>query len=164
MDSKSVEQIVKKAVAVIRAQSEPIDDMSLELAERVCNRVMKKAEEIGVLAVVAISNKGANPVLVKCMDNSYIASYDIALNKAYTCAALKMDTTVLKELAQPGKDLYGIQFTNAGKIVIFGGGNVLKVGSKVVGGLGVSGGSEEQDTFLSAFGAEVFAEEVEKCL
>ncbi len=164
MDSNSVKQIVEKTLAVVNAQNNLIEDMSLALAEKVCSRVIEKSKEIGVRAVVAISNKGANPVLVKCMDDSYIASYDIAVNKAYTCAALKMNTTVLKELAQPGKELYGIQFTNGGKIVIFGGGNVLKVGSAVVGGLGVSGGSEEQDTFLSEYGAKVFAEEVEKCL
>jgi len=91
------------------------------------------------------------------MDDSYIASYDVALNKAYTVVALKMPTTTLKELAAPGGSLYGIQFTNGGKIVIFGGGVPLynKAG-KIIGGLGVSGGSEGQDTALAEFGGEVF--------
>ena len=52
--------------------------------------------------------------------------------------------------------MYGIQHTNGGKIVIFGGGDPLKIGNKIIGGLGVSGGSEEQDTFLSAYGRDYF--------
>ena len=115
-----------------------------------------KAKEIGVNAVVAVSNSGARPVLVECMDDSYIASYDVAFQKAYTVVALKMSTTELKKLSQPGGSLYGIQFTNNGQIVIFGGGVPLIANGKIIGGLGVSGGSEEQDTFLAEYGGSIF--------
>ena len=94
------------------------------------------------------------------MDDSYIASYDIALNKAYTSVAVKMPTTTLKALSQPEKDLYGIQFTNQGQIVIFGGGVPLAIGDQIIGGLGVSGGSEEQDIYLAEYGKKVFEEEL----
>jgi uncharacterized protein GlcG (DUF336 family) len=68
-----------------------------------------------------------------------------------------MSTITLKPLAQPGASLYGIQFTNGGKIVIFGGGDPLtSADGTIVGGLGVSGGSEEQDTALSAYGKRYF--------
>ncbi|MBO5232297.1 MAG: heme-binding protein [Clostridia bacterium] len=132
-------------------------DMTLDLALTLTEKVKAKAKEMGVNAVVAVSNSAGNPVTVQCMDDSYIASYDVALNKAYTVVALKMPTTTLKELATPGGSLYGIQFTNGGKIVIFGGGVPLynKAG-KIIGGLGVSGGSEGQDTALAEFGGEVF--------
>jgi uncharacterized protein GlcG (DUF336 family) len=91
------------------------------------------------------------------MDDAYLASYDVAVNKAYTVVALKMSTIALKPLAQPGASLYGIQFTNGGKIVIFGGGDPLTAkDGKILGGLGVSGGSEEQDTALSAYGKRYF--------
>lgn len=132
-------------------------DMTLDLALTLTEKVKAKAKEMGVNAVVAVSNSAGNPVSVQCMDDSYIASYDVAFNKAYTVVALKMPTTTLKELAQPGGSLYGIQFTNSGKIVIFGGGVPLynKAG-KIIGGLGVSGGSEGQDTALAEFGGEVF--------
>jgi len=132
--------------------------MSLELARAYAQYVEQKASEMGVNAVVAVTNEGGNPVVVECMDDSYIASYDIALNKAFTVVALKMATKVLKPLAQPGESLYGIQFTNNGRIVIFGGGVPLygKDG-KIIGGLGVSGGSEEQDTALADFAAELNA-------
>ena len=67
-----------------------------------------------------------------------------------------MSTKTLKPLAQPNGSLYGIQFTNGGRIVIFGGGEPLTVNGKVIGGLGVSGGSEEQDTALARLGKEFF--------
>jgi uncharacterized protein GlcG (DUF336 family) len=92
------------------------------------------------------------------MDGSFIASYDIAVNKAYTCAALKMSTIQLKELAQPGGSLYGIQHTNEGRIVIFGGGIPITVHGNVIGGLGVSGGTEAQDTALAAYGEKLIKE------
>ena len=71
--------------------------------------------------------------------------------------ALKMSTSKLATLAVPGAPLYGIQFTNQGKIVIFGGGEpLLNSKGEIIGGLGVSGGSEAQDTALAAYGKEIF--------
>jgi len=134
--------------------------ISLELAKKLAQKIEEEALRIGVKAVVAISDAGARPVLIECMDDSYIASYDIALNKAYTSVALKMPTKKLKDLAKPGDPLYGIQYTNDGKIIIFGGGVPLLSGDNIIGGLGVSGGSEEQDTYLADYGAKVFSEEL----
>lgn len=157
--SKVVESVVREIVSEKKAKS---DKMSLSLAQKLAEAVEKEALRIGVNAVVAVSNEGARPVLVHSMDDAYIASYDIALNKAYTVVALKMSTAKLKTLSQPERDLYGIQFTNNGQIVIFGGGEPLSYNGKVIGGLGVSGGSEEQDTYLAAFGKEYFAKNLVK--
>ncbi len=151
--SKIVESVVKQVVSENKPEKGKI---TLSLAKKLAEKIELKAEEIGVRAVVAVANEGARPILVESMDGAYIASYDIALNKAYTVTALKMNTSALKELSQPGQPLYGIQFTNSGQIVIFGGGEPLKINGNVVGGLGVSGGSEEQDTYLAAYGKEVF--------
>ena len=135
------------------------DSITLKQANTLIDAVIKRAEEMGVRAVVAVADRHTNPIAVQCMEDSYVASYDIAFNKAYTVTALKMPTTALKTLAAPGGDLYGIQFTNQGKIVIFGGGVPLydKAG-RIVGGLGVSGGSEAQDTELAEYGSKVFTE------
>ena len=142
--------------AVIRKMAD-VSDMTLDMALALSEAVRAKASEIGVKAVVAVSNRGANPVLVQCMDDSYIASYDIALNKAYTSVALKMPTWKLSELAKPGSSLYGIQFTNQAKIVIFGGGEPLcNRKGEIIGAIGVSGGSESEDTALAAYGKEIF--------
>ena len=143
--------------ALVHDLKDDMDDMTLEAALSLTEKVKEKAAEMGVKAVVAVANRGANPVLVQCMDDSYIASFDIALNKAYTSVALKMPTCQLSNLAKPGSPLYGIQHTNAGKIVIFGGGEpLMNKQGKVIGALGVSGGSESEDTALAAYGKEIF--------
>ncbi len=156
MDNRNISQIVEAVVKNISGNKEA--SMTLSLAKKLAEKVEAKAAEIGVNAVVAISNSGARPVLVECMDDSYIASYDVAFQKAYTVVALKMSTSKLKTLSQPGESLYGIQFTNQGQIVIFGGGVPLYCGDKIIGGLGVSGGSEEQDTYLAEYGGSIFQE------
>ncbi len=153
MNEQAMQSIVEAVVSKIK----PSKDMTLDVALMLTEKVKAKAKDMGVKAVVAISNKAAHPVLVESMDDAYIASYDIAVQKAFTVVSLKMSTSALKPLAQPGGSLYGIQFTNQGKIVIFGGGEPLKNDKgEIIGGIGVSGGSEEQDTALAAYGKEIF--------
>ena len=157
MNNKSLETLIREELARAKASVTPTDNVVLSLAKQLSAAVEEEAARIGVNAVVAISDRAARPVLVHVMEDAYIASFDVALQKAYTVVALKMSTMDLKPLAQPGGSLYGIQFTNDGQIVIFGGGEPLKAGGRVIGGLGVSGGSEEQDAALAAYGAKVFA-------
>lgn len=130
------------------------DRFDLREAVLLIEEVENKAKEMNLSVIVAVYNTAAHPIAVHCMDNAYIASFDIANNKAFTCAALKMPTSELKNLSQPGQSLYGIQFTNQGKIVIFGGGVVLMHNEEIVGALGVSGGTEEQDTMLAEYGGK----------
>ena len=154
MNENEMRDIVRRTVLAHQMQK---NEMTLSTAERITEAVMAEAKRMGVKAVVCISDGAGNPKLVKCMDDAYIASYDVAVNKAFTVVALKMSTMELKPLAQPGASLYGIQFTNGGRIVIFGGGDPLYgEGGRIIGGLGVSGGSEEQDAALSAFGRTYF--------
>ena len=151
MNENEIREIVKNTI--IASKSE----MTLNLAERVADAVIAEAGRMGIKVVVALSDAAGNPKLVKVMEDAYIASYDIAVTKAYTVVALKMPTVKLKPLAAPGGELYGIQFTNGGKIVIFGGGDpLINPKGKIIGGLGVSGGSEEQDIALSEFGRKYF--------
>lgn len=132
--------------------------MTLALARTLIEAVRREAERIGVRSVVAVCDGGGNPVSIDCADGAYYASYDIAVNKAYTSVALQMPTARLATLAAPGGSLYGIQHTNGGRIVIFGGGDPLTYRGAMIGGIGVSGGSAEQDTALSAYGATLFVE------
>lgn len=137
--------------------------MTLKVANALIEKVKAKAVSMGIPVVVAVADKSGRPVAVQCMDDAYIASYDIAVNKAFTSASLKMSTETLSTLSRPGDSLYGIQFTNEGKIVIFGGGEPLEAEGKIIGALGVSGGSAEQDTALAAYGREAL-KEVIACL
>ncbi len=129
-------------------------------AEELCKAVRKYAKAKGVNVVVAVSDAGANAVCLQREDEAYIASIDIAMNKAFTSASLKMSTKEVGEMAKPGAPLYGIQNTNNNKIVIFGGGEPLYKNGVIVGALGVSGGSAEQDTAFAEWGAEYFNKEM----
>lgn len=151
-----VKEVMEKGTAPKKPAHAPLSGMTLAAAKELIAAVEKKAAEMGVKAVVAVSDAGGNVIAVECMDDAYIASYDIAVNKAFTVVSLKMPTKKLAELAAPGGSLYGIQFTNNGRIVIFGGGEPLMKEGKVMGGLGVSGGSAEQDTLLGEYGRDYF--------
>lgn len=153
------EELNAAVASVMNAMADTVSfHISLKQAAALIGKVEEKAREMGVNAVVAVANASGNPVAVHCMDNSYIASYDVALQKAFTVAALKMSTIKLKGLSQPGGPLYGIQHTNNGRIVIFGGGEPLTVNGRIIGGLGVSGGSEDEDTALAEFGRDSLKE------
>ena len=155
MDSRDIAYVVSRVMDGLSPK------MTLDIAKALSACVEEEARKMGVNAVICVSDAGARPVLVHSMDDAYIASFDIAVKKAYTVVSLKMPTSTLKSLAAPGGSLYGIQHTNDGQIVIFGGGDPLSIDGKIVGGLGVSGGTEEQDTALSAYGASVFYEIIE---
>lgn len=118
---------------------------NLDLALVLIEAARKKAEQIGVPMVIAVVDVGGNLMAQQRMDGALLVSIDIALNKAYTAVALKMPTHELAPLAQSGQPLFGIHNADGGRIVIFGGGYPLKVQGKLVGGIGVSGGSVEDD-------------------
>ncbi len=129
--------------------------MNLKKAEEICEAVMTKAREIGVLSVCAVCDSGGNLICLKRDDNAFIASLNVAANKAYTSVSLKMPTKKLEELTKPGDPLYGIQHQDS-KLVVFGGGIPIYDGDRIVGGFGVSGGSLEQDTFLADYADNLF--------
>ncbi len=146
------------AVTAGNSTGRPTPEVTLRMAKKLMDRLEAEANRMGLKAVIAVVNKGARPVAVHCMDEAYIASFDVAMGKAYTSAALKMSTRQLKQLSQPGGELFGIQNTNGGQLVIFGGGVPITWGGKVIGGLGVSGGSEAQDTALAEYGEKIIKE------
>ena len=162
MDNKEIEAIVREVLKKTATNLTPANgglvhtSMSLAAAVKLIEKIEAKAAEWDMRVVTAVSDASGRPVAVHCMDGAYIGSFDVALNKTYTSIAFQMSTAKLGTLSQPGESLYGIQFTNENRIVIFGGGEVLKANGVIVGALGVSGGSAEQDTALAAFGKSVF--------
>lgn len=153
MNDADVEKIVRGMVNETRRKGvAQYESITYYAAEAVVRHVFAEAEKMRVRVFVAIADAGANPVAVARMDGAFAASYDIAVHKAYTAVALKTSTEALGKLAAPGGELYGIQNTNDGKIVIFGGGEPLRIGDAVVGGVGVSGGTLAQDIALGIAG------------
>ena len=129
-------------------------------AMHLCKAVRDHAAAHDVKVVTAVSDAGGNPVAMLRADDAFIASVDIATNKAFTAVSLKMTTEELGRLAQPGQSLYGIQFTNNGRMVIFGGGVPLVENGVIVGGFGVSGGTAEQDTAFGNFAKDFYEKEL----
>ncbi len=138
--------------------------INLILANKIINKVQKKAKDMNIKVVVAISDASGNPISIQCMDGAFLGSFDIALNKAFTSAAFQMSTETLSVLAKPEASLYGIQFTNHGKVVIFGGGDVIKFKNCIVGAIGVSGGSAEEDIELATHGKLLCEEEISQSI
>jgi uncharacterized protein GlcG (DUF336 family) len=134
---------------------------NLDLALELIAAARKKAEEIGIPMVVAIVDEGGNLVALQRMDQALLVSIDIAANKAYTAVAIKIPTHELAKVAQPQQPLFGIHNADGGRIVIFGGGFPLKKKNQIVGGIGVSGGSVEQDIQCAEAALEHFRSVVE---
>jgi uncharacterized protein GlcG (DUF336 family) len=130
--------------------------IKLEDARRVIAAAEKKAQEIGQPMNVAVVDEGGNLMAHVRMDGAWIGSVDIAINKAFTSRAFDIATHELSKLSQPGAPFYGIHASNNGRIMIFAGGIPLKKGGKVVGAVGVSGGTGEQDQSVAMAGASVF--------
>lgn len=132
--------------------------ITLDSAKRLIEKIEKEAERRGKKAVIAVCGPEGNPIAVHVMDGAFLVSFDVATKKAYTSVAVKMSTKELSVLAQPGGTFYGVDKMDNGKIVIFGGGVPLKVGDTIIGGLGVSGGTGEEDHSLAEYGLSVLNE------
>ena len=130
--------------------------VSLEDARRVIAAAEKKADELGQPMNIAVADEGGNIVAHVRMDHAWIGSIDISMKKAYTSRAFDITTKDLADNSQSGQQFFGIHASNDGKIMIFAGGVPLKRDGKVVGALGVSGGSGEQDHTVAEAGAEAF--------
>lgn len=130
--------------------------VTLSDARRIIAAAEQKAAEIGQPMNIAVVDGGANLVSHVRMDNAWIGSIDISIKKAFTSRAFDIATKDLATHSQSGKQFFGIHASNDGKIMIFAGGIPLKRDGKVVGAIGVSGGSGEQDHAVAEAGAAAF--------
>jgi uncharacterized protein GlcG (DUF336 family) len=121
------------------------DTVSLSAAAEVVEAARKKAEEIDVPMNIAVVDAGNNLTAFARMDGAWLGSIDIAQNKAYTARSFDMSTKDLAPLCQPNQPLFGIHASNQGRLIIFAGGIPLMSGDEVIGAIGVSGGSVEED-------------------
>jgi len=131
-----------------------VDDITLSEATDLVAAAESRADEIDNPMVITVANAEGNLVAQHRMDGAWLASVSISRNKAYTSAALDTPTHELAEPSEPGNALYGLQTTDEGRIVIFGGGYPLERDGTVVGAIGVSGGAVEQDRDVAEAGRE----------
>jgi uncharacterized protein GlcG (DUF336 family) len=130
--------------------------VTLKDARRIIEGAEKKAAEIGQPMNIAVVDSGGNLVAHVRMDNAWIGSIDISVKKAFTSRAFDIATKDLATHSQSGGQFFGIHASNNGKIMIFAGGLPLKHEGKVVGAIGVSGGSGEQDHAVAEAGAAAY--------
>ncbi|MFL5653005.1 MAG: GlcG/HbpS family heme-binding protein [Ktedonobacteraceae bacterium] len=131
--------------------------VTLNDARRIIAAAEKQAEEIGQPMNIAVVDEGGNLVAHIRMDGAWIGSIDISINKAFTSRAFDIATKDLAAHSQSGGQFFGIHVSNHGRVMIFAGGVPLKRDGKVVGGIGVSGGSGEQDQAVAEAGAGAFS-------
>jgi len=133
-----------------------VETITLEDARRVIDAAERKATEIGQPMDIAVVDAGGNLKSHVRMDGAFVGSIDISINKAWTSIAFQTDTKSFAEDAQVGQPIFGINTTNQGRIVIFAGGVPLVRDGEVVGAVGVSTGTVEQDQEVAEAGAAAF--------
>ncbi len=141
------------------AKQKPVptaNGITLDEALRIINAARNKAEEIGVLQNIAVVDEGGNLTAFARMDGAWRSSIDIAQSKALTARGFDMTSEALGEIAQPGEMCFGIHVSNSGKTIIFGGGIPLQIGTHIVGAIGVSGCTVEQDIQVAEAGVAAF--------
>jgi len=131
-------------------------EVKLADARRIIAAAEVKAAEIGQPMNIAVADAGGNLVAHVRMDGAWLGSIDISIKKAFTSRAFDIATKDLATHSQSGDQFFGIHASNDGKIMIFAGGVPLKSDGKVVGAVGVSGGSGEQDHAVAEAGAAAF--------
>ncbi|AER65952.1 ATP/cobalamin adenosyltransferase [Thermovirga lienii DSM 17291] len=127
--------------------------MNLDLALKFVDAATKRASEIGVPMVIAVVDESGVLTAYSRMDGALLVSCDLAIKKAKTAVSLRMPTDKVAELVQPGKPLYGLQSDS--NLCCFGGGFPIKKDGKVIGAIGVSGGSVEEDMDVAQYALSV---------
>jgi uncharacterized protein GlcG (DUF336 family) len=133
-----------------------VPKLTLEDAKIILEGAERKAREIGVPMDIAVVDDGGNLLAFYRMDGAKITSIDIAINKAFTAAGARKATHEYAEIAQPGGPAFGIHVSNQGRFMIFGGGLPIFVDGHIVGGVGCSSGTPEQDRLVAQAGIEAF--------
>jgi cob(I)alamin adenosyltransferase len=135
-----------------------MDRVTLDIAKKLIEKTESYATSVGKKAVIAVCGPEGNPIAVHAMDGAYLVSFDVAVKKAYTAVSVKMSTMELSKLVQPGGMFASLEVIEKDRMVFFGGGVPIFVGDKMVGGLGISGGTGEEDDDIAQYALSVFEE------
>jgi uncharacterized protein GlcG (DUF336 family) len=130
--------------------------VTLDDARKIIAAAERKAKELGQPMNIAVADGGGNLVAHVRMDEAWLGSIDISIKKAFTARAFDISTKELAKHSQSGGEFFGINVSNDGRVMIFAGGIPLRRAGKVVGAVGVSGGSGEQDQAVAEAGATAF--------
>ncbi len=132
-------------------------EITIKQAMSVLEAALEKSQSLGVKMNIAVVDQGANLKAFTRMDGAWLGSADISIKKAKTARFFDMDTGEIGKLSQPGKTLYGIEHSNGGLISFPGGVPIKNSAGEVIGAIGVSGSSVENDHAVAQAGATVLA-------
>lgn len=130
--------------------------IDLALAARMTQAALDRAGDLGALVSAAVVDRGGHLVHFQRMDGAEIAGPTLAVDKAFTAVAHRIETASLGPLTAPGAALWGLQANGGGRYVVFAGGLPCWHDGVVVGGVGVSGGTAEEDAACALAGRSVF--------
>lgn len=130
-----------------------MSDITLEQAQKVLAAALKKSQEMGVKMNIAVVDAGANLKAFARMDDAWLGSIDIAIRKARTARFFDMNTGEIGKLSQPGGSLYHIEHSNGGLITFPGGVPLKGAEGRIIGAIGVSGSTVEDDHAVALAGA-----------
>ncbi|WP_281857270.1 GlcG/HbpS family heme-binding protein [Litoreibacter halocynthiae] len=129
-------------------------------ADILIDGAVAKAGAIGVQMCIAITDEAGQLIAFRRMDGGKVTSTTIAIDKAFTAAGAKKATHEYGIASQPGAPAYGIASAIGGRLMVVGGGYPVLVDGKVVGGIGVSSGTPDQDMVVAQAGIEAFLNQV----
>ncbi|HHW91610.1 MAG TPA: cob(I)yrinic acid a,c-diamide adenosyltransferase [Firmicutes bacterium] len=142
---QQVREGVKARITVGDTAPAGLKCLDLEAARAICHAAQEKAGSLGIAIVAAVLDRGGNLLLLERQEEALPVSIQLAQDKAYTAFAVRKPTHELNAAVQPGEPLYGMQHINSIPLTVVGGGFPLKVGTEILGALGISGGTVEQD-------------------
>ena len=130
-----------------------MSSITLQQAQQIIEAAKQKSQEMGVKMNIAVVDAGANLVAFVRMDGAWLGSLDISIKKAKTARFFDMPTGEVGKISQPGGSLFNIEHSNGG-LITFPGGIPLKQGDEIVGAIGVSGDSVENDHTVAEAGTQ----------
>ncbi|PTW58998.1 uncharacterized protein GlcG (DUF336 family) [Breoghania corrubedonensis] len=157
MSARTSEALIEK---LLRAGHGPCPTRQLKLADaqRLAANAETTARAMGLPVVISVADAQGEQILFHKMEGSLPASATLATDKAWTAAAFRMSTDELGRLAQPGQMLFGVEATHGGRVVVFGGGIPCWRDGTVIGAIGISGGTADEDAAIARYALNDFTD------
>lgn len=150
-ENKIVEEVVARCKEVLQGQTKEHTNIYDEAWDMVC-KAKEQAKKEGVPVVITLVDKSAEVVMTYRMEDALLVSTDMAYKKAYTAVAMKMPSKDLAPLTQPGQWLFNLETMTDNKVVSLAGGIPIYHGDQIIGAIGISGGSADQDQRIAEAG------------
>lgn len=156
---KEVDELKEQVRSIVKEMlgaddGECVMDMSLESIKKMADFAVEKAKEIGVPVAFSAVDAGGNLIYFQRMEGTLLISTKVSQDKAYTACALKCPTSDLADVTKPGESLWSLHNSGDGRIICFGGGYPIFSDGQIIGAIGVSGGTADEDMAVATYALE----------